>query len=143
MFDDGIITLGDGFIAVDGEMVSGSRQWGRDPRLHHATPHMVERLFRREVGTSPINLLPAGTKWCSCYRHRDAVVAAHYAGTLDKTLDFDLAEEGYMPVEYFSVDNRAFDKRQAWCRVCDAARKREAYALRAGRPVRPYARRAE
>lgn len=116
MFDDGIITLGDGAISVDGEMVSGSRQWVRDPRLHHPTDRMVEELFRRAVTISPCNPLPAGQKWCS--------------------------ECGYVKDKSdFPPDVRSFDGCAAKCHACDAARKRRDYAASVGRDVRAYQRR--
>lgn len=140
MFDDGIITIDDGFISVDGEMVSGSRQWVRDPRLHHPTGRMVEAAFRRSIAASPFRLLPEGTKWCCCPYHKEEVANAYRSGVLDGVSDYDLAEQGYMPVNYFGIDRRRFDKRTSWCRVCDAARKRGEYAAKVGRPVRMYQR---
>jgi len=141
VFDDGVITLGHGFISVDGEMVSGSRQYVRDPRLHHPTDRMIEAAFRRSLTEVQYKPLPSGTKWCCAAHHLQAVIDAHHAGTLDKTLDYEQATRGFMPVDYFGIDRRSFDKRRSWCRLCDAAKHRIAYAAKVDHPVRSYRRR--
>lgn len=141
MFDDGVITLGHGFISVEGEMVSGSRQYLRDPRLHHPTERMIEAAFRRAVHAVQYKPLPVGTKWCCAAHHLQAVLDARHAGTLDETLNYEQAMSGIMPVDYFGIDRRSFDRRRSWCRLCDAASHRTAYAAKVNREVRVYRRR--
>lgn len=141
MFDDGVITLGQGAISVDGEMVSGSRTYRRDPRLHHPTTRMVEAQFRRAISEAVYAPLPSGMKWCCCACHRESVVEAWNAGILDKTLDVEQAERGNMPIAYFGEDRRNFDRHKSWCKLCIARRERMAYAIKVGRPVRSYQRR--
>lgn len=63
MFDDGIITLGDGFIAVDGEMVSGSRQWVQDITEVDARAEGVDSVTTYQALWESINGKTKGARW--------------------------------------------------------------------------------
>lgn len=97
-FDDGIITLGDGNVSVNGIKVRGSRQWVRDPRLHDPTPAMIEAQFRRALANCVIVAGEAGTRWC--YK-------CGYTKLLDE----------------FAVDGRYEGGHEWRCKACEAKRK--------------------
>lgn len=63
-YDTDVVTLGDGMISVDGMLVSGSRQFARDPRLHVVTDAEEARLYR-EACKPHMQPPRPDEKWCS------------------------------------------------------------------------------
>lgn len=115
MFDDGIITLGDGEISVNGEKVSGSRTCVRDPRLHHPTQQMIDDMIRR--ADSPrfvVQLKPDERQCAKCGEIKG--------------------------LNEFPADKRYAEGHEWRCHDCEAERKRQEYAEQVGRPVRDYQR---
>lgn len=114
-FDDSLVVLGDGKISVDGVMVSGSRSFVRDPRLHSLADERFKPTRNRGASRAEVTHIPHDEKWCySCGEVR--------------------------PKHYFSPHPDTFDKLDPRCKGCENARKRVAYAQKIGHEPRSYKR---
>lgn len=124
-FDDSRVTLCDGAIAVDGVMVSASRQFTRDPRLGHPTFAMLEAAYRRAWQPRMLRI-PEGYKYCgSGLKH-----AAPF-------------EDAVLPRELFGNDRSRADGKDYLCRECRNALERRRYAREHEGGVRVYRRREQ
>lgn len=116
-FDDSdVVTLGDGYIRVQGEggmfeLVTGSRQISRTPR-GYSQPDQEDRLARQQ---STVITLDPNTRWCYvCGETR--------------------------PLDYFRSDCARPSGVYPMCKACENELQRRRYADAKGGAVRPYRR---
>jgi hypothetical protein len=114
-YDDGLVTLGDGTVQVDGVKVAGSVTIRRDPRLSHLAQALMDLPPLWKAPRQMAQVAP-GHKWCAI------------CGDI-------------RPKSYFSPDKRNWDGLDHRCKECENERKRRLYAQEVGREVRAYARR--